>query len=97
MARRQAFDLGVDGLQVGQQLVIPRPEEVEEATDANATPTPTPLPVDVQNVYFNESGVGGLWVLGEVKNPGAEALEQVRVGVSLLDTSGNEIARVKVL
>jgi LysM repeat protein len=84
-------------LQVGQQLVIPRPEEVEEVTDANSTPTPTPLAVEVQNVYFNESNVGGLWVLGEVLNPGAESLEQVRVGVSLLDASNAEIARVEGL
>ncbi len=84
-------------LQVGQQLVIPRPEEIEESTDANATATPTPLPVEVQNVYFNESNVGGLWVLGEVQNPGADALEQVRVGVSLLDANDAEIARVEGL
>ncbi len=84
-------------LQVGQQLVIPRPEEVEEVTDENSTPTPTPLAVEVQNAYFSESNVGGLWVLGEAFNPGADALEQVRVGVSLLDASDAEIARVEGL
>lgn len=82
-------------LQIGQQLVIPRPEEIDEADAASQTPTPTPLAVDVQNVYFNESTISGLWVLGEVKNPGGDALEQVRVGVSLLDEADKEIARTE--
>jgi LysM repeat protein len=84
-------------LQVGQQLIIPRPEEVEEAEGGEQTPTPTPLPVEVRNVYFNETTIGGLHVLGEVLNPGGESLEQVRVGVSLLDESDQEIARTEGL
>ncbi len=84
-------------LQVGQQLIIPRPEEVEEAEGGEQTPTPTPLPLEVQNVYFNDSAIGGLHVLGEVLNPGVEALEQVRVGVSLLDAADQEIARTEGL
>jgi LysM repeat protein len=84
-------------LQVGQQLIIPRPEEVDEAAGGDQTPTPTPLPVEVQNVYFNETTIGGLHVLGEVFNPGGEALEQVRVGVSLLDEADQEIARTEGL
>lgn len=79
-------------LQIGQQLVIPLPEdEAEEA--ANATSTPTPLPIAVQNVHFSETTIGGLWVLGEVQNSSGQPLEQVRVGVALLDQAGGEIAR----
>jgi LysM repeat protein len=79
-------------LQVGQQLIIPRPDEVEEPV-ANATPTATPVPVTVQNLYFGETTVGGLWVFGEVRNETDLPLEQVRVGVSLLDGQGAEIAQ----
>jgi len=84
-------------LQIGQQLIIPRPEEADEEAGADQTPTPTPLPVDVQNVFFSETTIGGLWVLGEVRNPGAEPLEQVRVGVTLLDAAEQEIARTEGL
>ena len=78
-------------LQIGQQLIIPRIEE--EAESADATPTPTPMPVDIQNVHFNETAIGGLGVLGEVVNRGDVPLEQVRVGVTLLDGTGAEIGQ----
>jgi len=78
-------------LQIGQQLIIPRPEEVEEVA-ADATPTATPLPATVQNLYFGETTTGGLWVLGEAQNESDVALEQVRVGVVLLDEQGAETA-----
>lgn len=83
-------------LQIGQQLVIPRPEEEEEEV-ANATATPTPMPLEVQNIYFNETAIGGLWILGEVFNPGVEPLEQVRVAVTLLDTQGQTIGQADSL
>lgn len=82
-------------LQIGQQLVIPQPEEEEDT--ANATPTPTPMPISVQNIHFSETVIGGLWVLGEVRNDSGQPLEQVRVGVSLLDAEGVEIARASAL
>lgn len=84
-------------LQVGQQLVIPRPEEVDEESLAASTPTPTPLPVEAENVYLNDTKIGGLWVLGEMFNPGGEALEQVRVGVTLLDENDQELASAEGL
>lgn len=80
-------------LQIGEQLVIPRPEEVDDAALLTLTPTATPLPVTVENVYFSETKIAGLWVLGEVFNPGEVALEQVRVGVTLLGDTGAEIAK----
>ncbi len=83
-------------LQIGQQLVIPLPEEEEENL-ANATATPTPLPITVQNVHFSETTIGGLWVLGEVRNSSGQPLEQVRVGVALLDKSDAELARASGL
>jgi LysM repeat protein len=83
-------------LQVGQQLIIPSPEE-EEDDLSNATPTPTPLPITVQNVYFSQTNIGGLWVLGEVLNDSNSALEQVRVAVVLLDDEDEEIGRAASL
>ncbi|MCB0114353.1 MAG: FxLYD domain-containing protein [Caldilineaceae bacterium] len=83
-------------LQVGQQLIIPSPEEEEEDI-ANATPTPTPIPITVQNVYFSQTNIGGLWALGEVMNDSGMALEQVRVAVTLLDDADQEIGRASGL
>ena len=80
-------------LQIGQQLIIPRPEELAAEGAGDATPTPTPLPLTVQNVYFNETAIGGLWVLGEVQNTSGTALEQVRVAVALVDAQGNAIGQ----
>jgi murein DD-endopeptidase MepM/ murein hydrolase activator NlpD len=83
-------------LQIGQQLIIPSPEEAEEDL-TNATPTPTPMPLIVQNVHFSETTIGGLWVLGEVYNESGVPLEQVRVGVSLEAEDGSEIAQASGL
>lgn len=75
-------------LQIGQQLIIPRQEEVDAAEALTLTPTPTPLVVAVDNINFNESTIGGLSVLGEIHNTSGVPLEQVRVGVTLLDETG---------
>lgn len=83
-------------LQIGQQLIIPRPEELAEE-EAEATPTSTPLPMTVQNIFFNETLIGGLWVLGEVVNENDTPLEQVRVAVALLDEQEQEIGRADSL
>jgi LysM repeat protein len=81
-------------LQIGEQLIIPRPEEVEAAEAGQTlTPTPTPLAVAVENVLFSETTIGGLSVLGEIWNNTGTPLEQVRVGVSLLDGAGQEIGK----
>jgi LysM repeat protein len=79
-------------LQVGQQLIIPSPEEISDDPQ-NATPTPTALPVEVQNIYFRETNIGGLWVLGEVLNQSESDVEQVRVAIVLLDEEDEEIGR----
>jgi murein DD-endopeptidase MepM/ murein hydrolase activator NlpD len=78
-------------LQIGQQLIIPREEE--SAVAANATATPTPLTVAVENLHFTENAIGGLWVLGEVLNTAGTPVEQVRVGVTLLDDQGGIVAQ----
>ena len=78
-------------LQIGQQLIIPRPEE--SAAAAAATATPTPLPLTVKNIFINHTTIGNLWILGEVLNDSAVALEQVQVAVVLLDEQKQEMGR----
>lgn len=76
-------------LQIGQQLIIPREEEFVE--ESESTPTPTPMPMVVENVHFSETAIGGLWVLGEVLNTSGVPLEQVRVGVELVDAEDSSL------
>lgn len=78
-------------LQIGQQLIIPRREEKEDLVET--TPTPTPLAISLQNLNFAETKVGGLSVLGEIVNDSNVPIEQVRVGVTLLDESGSELTQ----
>lgn len=84
-------------LQVGQELIIPRQEEYDEALAATLTPTPTPLPLAVENVHFSETLIGGFSVLGEVWNNTGTPLEQVRIGVTLLDEAGGAVASAEGL
>ncbi len=78
-------------LQIGQQLIIPRPQTVEGG--AEPTPTLTPLPLEIQHTYLEDTTIGNLWVLGEVYNGGEGALEQVQVAVVLLNDQDEELAR----
>ena len=73
-------------LQPGQQLVIPFVLSTDGGL-AQARPTPTPIPFAHQKVHFSFTPLGGLWVMGEVENTSAFTLEQVRVGVKLLDAN----------
>jgi LysM repeat protein len=82
-------------LQVGQQLIIPREEEAQVA--ANSTPTPTPLAVAVENLHVTENTIGGVWVMGEVYNSTGVPLEQVRVGVTLVNDGGDVLAESEAL
>lgn len=78
-------------LQPGQQLVIPY-GNLDEEGQAPARPTPTPNPFSHQKVHFSFTPLGALWVLGEVENTNDFMLEQIRVGVKLLDASGETLA-----
>jgi LysM repeat protein len=83
-------------LQIGQELIIPRLEEIGEEA-ANATPTPTPLSVQIENLHFSETSIGGLWVMGEVLNDSGTPLEQVRVGIDLEDGGGQLVGQTQGL
>lgn len=78
-------------LQPGQQLVIPF-GNATDGVQAQARPTPTPIPFAHQRVHFSFTPLGGLWVLGEVENTNAFTLEQIRVGVKLLDANQETLA-----
>jgi LysM repeat protein len=76
-------------LQIGQELIIPRPDEVLAEPP---TPTPTPLPFTIAGLSFQETPVGGLWCFGEVYNTTATAIEQVQVLVRLFNEAGEVVA-----
>ena len=79
-------------LQLGQELVIPRITSSDGAPLIQNRPSPTPIHFEMQHVHFSHTPIGGLWVLGEVLNTSDETLEQVRVGVRLLDGQGATLA-----
>ena len=83
-------------LQVGQQLIIPRPEEVAGGTAAT-TATPTPLPLQIQNIYLGDTTIGNLWILGEVANTSGAPVEQVRVRVNLVDADAQIVGEQETL
>lgn len=76
-------------LQIGQELIIPRPDEDPEQPP---TPTPTPPPMVIRGLNFRLTPVGSLWALGEVYNPGSAPLSEVMVQVSLFDETGQLLA-----
>jgi LysM repeat protein len=76
-------------LQIGQELIIPRPEPV---TEEPPTATPTPPPLAIRRLSFQSQRVGGLWALGEIHNPGAEPVAELLVQISLLDGNGQLLA-----
>ncbi len=78
-------------LRIGQELIIP---VVNAAGDPGVTPTLTPIPVTytVENLYFAEIPRGGLYVLGEVYNPGDQPLEQVEFTIDLRDSANQVLA-----
>jgi hypothetical protein len=77
-------------LQIGQQLIIPPPEQ---NPGDPPTPTPTPPPLTVNAINFQETQQGALWCLGEVSNPGSESLAEVVVEAFLYDGGGVLLAR----
>lgn len=96
----QSFDISTEALQIangiidprtlqiGQQLIIPPPEDDSGAP----TPTPTPFPADVRGVNFIENPPGTLWAFGDVVNPGNETLSELVVEINLFDADGKLLA-----
>jgi LysM repeat protein len=78
-------------LRVSQEILIPTDPDAQLGA-GTPTPEPTPLPVKISPIYFGFESSGGLWGLGEVKNPGAQPLEGVRIVLQLLDDEGQVVA-----
>ncbi len=78
-------------LRVGQELIIPSPEDA--AAESTPTVEPTPLPFTVENVTFSNSPLGGLWCFGEIHNTTGIELEQAGVTIALLDDKGGVVAQ----
>jgi LysM repeat protein len=72
-------------LQIGQELIIPRPEPDPEQPP---TPTPTPPPMAIRKLSFKSMPLGGLWALGEIYNSGSDPVAEIMVEVSLFDGDG---------
>ncbi len=79
------------GLQVGQELIIPREEVLAAAGSPTATATALPFAVD--HVTFNRTALGGLWCFGEIHNTTGVDLEQAGVHITLLDENGKALAQ----
>jgi len=78
-------------LRVGQEIRVPTDPDAQLGA-GTPTPEPTPLPVEIGPIYFGAENSGGLWGLGEVKNPGEQPLEGVRISLQLLDAGGQVLA-----
>ncbi len=76
-------------LQIGQDLIIPRPE-----TDAEQPPTstPTPPPMTIRKLNFQQTPAGSLWATGEIHNPGSNPVSELMVQISLFDGNAQLLA-----
>ncbi len=86
-----------DILRIGQALVIPLGEDEEETravapSDQMILPTPTPLPLEVDNVAFYETPVGGLLCMGEVVNTFDGPVTNLQVEIALLAPDETRLA-----
>lgn len=76
-------------LQIGQELIIPRPETEAEQPPS---PTPTPPPMTIRKLNFQQTPAGGLWATGEIHNPGLNPISEVLVQLSLFDGDAQLLA-----
>ena len=74
--------VGSQALTVGFVLVIPPQQE------AASEPTAPPLPVSIQQTKCYQNQDGSLWCLALLKNGYADAIQNLSINVSLLDSNG---------
>jgi len=74
--------VGSQALTVGFELIIPPQQKAE------SEPTATPWPVSIQQTQCYQNQDGSLWCLVLLKNEYAEALQNLSIGISLLDSTG---------
>ena len=82
-------------LQIGQQILIPIDAAAADALAEQLAlvAVPTPVPLEIVGLGTYETPVGGLLCLGEVRNPGQAAVENVQVAVELFDPNGTLVDR----
>ncbi len=73
-------------LQIGQQIVLPPPATPLAQMTAS---TPVPLQLTLVQIQAYRTPVGSLWLLGEVRNDGAQPVENVQLEIGLRDEAGN--------
>ncbi len=81
-------------LQIGQRLVVPssaRDVSAAASSQGEILPTPTPVPFEVRGLNSARTPAGSVDIVGEVYNPTAFALENVRVLIVLQDESGKPL------
>jgi hypothetical protein len=83
-------------LLVGQALILPLPQATPPTPDIQNTSSTSSLRVVSVNSY--PTPMNGLWILGEVKNNGAETVQDIEVNIILMTSLGEplltETARV---
>lgn len=75
-------------LQIGQTLIIPIGPVAAGAQSSALMPSPTPVPLEIRGLNVYRTPVGSLEALGEVFNPGPNAIGNVQLEISLLDEAG---------
>ena len=78
--------VGSQALTVGFVLVIPPQQKAE------TEPTATPWPVSIQQTECFRNQDESLWCLTLLKNEFAEALQNLSIGISLLDSAGKVVS-----
>lgn len=81
-------------LRVGQELIIPTSADTVVA-GVEPTATATPLPFTIENLFFAETPLGGLWCFGNVVNGAGVPLEGVQLAISLLAADNQVLSRVQ--
>lgn len=77
-------------LQIGQLIQLPPPATVP-ALALNSGGTAVPLRVVVTQFWIETSPAGSVWLLGELENQGAQAVENVRVTIDWVDAEGTAV------
>ena len=71
-------------LSIGQTIILPSPTVLIAAVIG----TPVPIQAKIVNISSYHTPLGGVWVLGEVKNNGDAPIANVQVKVALLTSTG---------
>ncbi|MCL4507395.1 MAG: LysM peptidoglycan-binding domain-containing protein [Chloroflexi bacterium] len=80
-------------LQIGAVLIIPTGPQAAQSNN-ELLPSPTPAPYTIRGLNVYRTPVGSLECLGEVFNPGPNALGSVQLRIALLDKADQVLLSV---